>query len=1077
MTFQKTFDELNLLEESTVETKVIDLEASDREPNFTRVDNSGVDVTMVSAIKPGIVVKTRLTNHQTKKVLLDPLEMKLIDEIYDSNTSLKLSHKSTNNTLFNQEFNITLTNGGFGESRQSTKSESEHKNSKPQKKKTEENPLSKNSRDGDLEERHFSFVADDVMSKILNSLDSCIRTDGPTKEILRNQWLPSLKKIEKYRIKYGVCPIYFSVKRCKSDSYFVDFRKSKKMKPSSLDGDERNDNDDKDDDDYKMKSPIESSKDVQKKNPNKTTKRDPYKNVENTDGVWTMESEKPAYSGEEFFEDEKNKGSKFKSELVKPLKKSKKNGKGKNTRFSSVTDVVKSTGSVDKNHIRSMVPEINDWSKHVHNRDGETQNDQKIGSEAIYDANNQHRAESQNTGTSRASGANVGNLTQYSYPDPHYINSTNSKELEKFESLDRRSKFSVSGKPTQSAIESKLKRGLQSVVIHSPSNDKILPAEANRLDDDGDVNKRRDNAPSGVVFKKRKSGDGSAPVLDSRSVRGNGDGRPTKKMKLSAMEREIKHFVPVVPPIEYGFIETYWDFEKNRRGYFWVWSASDNGSRGIEPFMGWIVFDEPTGNKFQSDVSTMIPMYQELQLAKKAAIDRSNEEADRKYVVEKTESKVGFASDDILSGANYIPMMTGQTTNERGARSSLNLNEAELMARERESLYPPHLRDTRPRGYLSEYGFNSKPHWDQGRLLDSRSEAYRRCASYPNFNNPLRSNGWISGGMDRFENTASRSFNMKTSIQNDLMHRDQLRMEALSEMNSLKIDSLLERRTVKTPAGTFIFLNDNEKITPLDKTINAKTVESSVIQMQHLKNEFEHLGSVMGGSPNSILSRNEKGSGSGKDGIFTTKHTQSTSNYGLNISEPMLSPSEQYKHTNLFNLRSMYSRLVSELFKVAYEPIFQDHEKWYRRAIQKHLSSVLTDVQKNDRVFLKNLEFPTFSQNFKVVVTFLSKKTTVDAGMLLDLYKLKFYTAEEVFLELSSNQSNNNVHDGSGVDLQRIVDKSKEDTYSYENKLKRFEKGLNEALEHDKMLGLKEPSGKEDRSSQKKTLTSDDKKK
>lgn len=1011
MSLQKTFDGLDPLEEIPKEIKIIDV--AEKCANDVYGDERTV-ISMMSKVKPGLLVKTQLTKAQSKKVRLDVLERKLIDEIYDSNTSLRLSHRATINNLFGQEFNITLMNSGYGLGGQTSHKEKMEIHKKKSKTKNDDFT-------DDAAVENIPVLKEKIILDALDSLDATIKTDGPTKKIIKERWLPTLKQIEIYRLKYAVCPIFFALETSNCDSYSVKLKKVRKKTAASS------------------------------KNTNVGIADDGYANAENTNGIWSLDKNNvPAYG--DFFGDDAIKDPKFLENVADEIVKNKRPKAGKK----SATDVIESEGIVQTNYLQTMFPENADWSKKNNYKKRNYNYNVKTGAEAIYDARDDHLSMTTPDGAKT-----TGNMSDFSLPYPHYENSFSSKEIEKFRNVE----FSLmhgenKNEKTKTKLRNKLKQGVQPIGNYVPENTndkKIFYVE-----EDLDSNLDRDKASG----KKRKFSNISENVDDiSRStpkLTSSGETPPPNKLekrkyaknendiKLLAIEREIKHYVPVVPPMDEGFIETYWDDAKNQRRFFWSWNSTHKNSFGIEPYMLWLVFEEPTHDKFQSDVATLIPIYQEVQLAKKTSIDRAKRESEQTFIVEKIESKLRPKEDDALSGANYVPMMTGQTTNERSAYSSLNLNEAEIMAREREMLYAPHLRNTRPRGYLPEYGFNSKPHWDQGRLLDKTSEQYRNSCWQPQQFNPLRTNGGFRNGQQH-----NQSMYYKNAVQNNLMRFDQIANQHQSEMDSAKTNMLLERRTIKTPNGTFIFLDYNEKITSLDKMSHTASLESSISQMQSLKNEFEHMGSVMGGSPNTIISRNERKSGAGKDGIFTSKHAQTTSNYGLNISEPMFSPSEQYRNNTLHGLRNIYTSVVSEMFQIAYGNIFQEHENWYKRSIQSYLHSVLTSEQKFDGDFLSNLEFPTFMDNFKVVVTFYSKKTTVDAGTLLDFYKLKFYTAEEVFLELSNNQSNNS-NSAVNTNLQRMVDKNKEDGYSYENKLKRFTKGLEEALEHDKKIGMKE---------------------
>jgi hypothetical protein len=556
-----------------------------------------------------------------------------------------------------------------------------------------------------------------------------------------------------------------------------------------------------------------------------------------------------------------------------------------------------------------------------------------------------------------------------------------------------------------------------------------------------------------------------------------GKKRKRKGFNVSKIETVMTHNVPVVPPLELGKIEVYYSLSGPR--YVWVWKTKDEFEGKPEPFMMWVIFNHASiDGKINSPISSLIGDYHDYQAAKKDFESASSSKDVPLFIVERVEPKAQSNNNGALGQDNYIPFI-GSATGGGGMYNgpSLNLNDVDFMRSQRENMYGGlHMR---PRSYLPEDGVNARPGWDGGRLVDVRSDEYR--AMLPNVQMARHLNsqagfgtGYITG---RGNNRTQPSFYQLPPIggmggggggmmlpsaeigrRMSYYQYDQAaaaHMQQLHYQQAMMTASLLNRPSMYTPQGNFIFLQPGEKITRLDKPKTA-----SADDVNACKDKLERMGSLVGGSPSPMMLGNVSKKGNGPDGVFTSKTGKNESSYGLSVTPTSLSPNEKYRDCSLGSLKNIYSSIISDIFVYAYRNVIDSQDTWYSKMVEETFRSEIASMKRRAKRNgykgnLKVMDIPDFESMFEVNITFPASTGVVGSSKALDLYKLGFYTPEEVFIEFLSempgSMKNNEF-------LQLITDTNAKSDMTYSARLERFSAGLKQALEHDKKKDIKEPS-------------------
>jgi hypothetical protein len=277
--------------------------------------------------------------------------------------------------------------------------------------------------------------------------------------------------------------------------------------------------------------------------------------------------------------------------------------------------------------------------------------------------------------------------------------------------------------------------------------------------------------------------------------------------------------------------------------------------------------------------------------------------------------------------------------------------------------------------------------------------------------------------------------------------------QQLHYQQAMMTANLLNRPSMYTPQGNFIFLQPGEKVTRLDKP---KT--GSADDVNACKDKLERMGSLIGGSPSPMMLGNVSKKGNGPDGVFTSKTNKTESSYGLSVAPISLSPNEKFRDCSLGALKNIYSSVISEIFVYAYRNVIDSQDAWYSQMVEETFRTEIASMKRRAKRNgykgnLKIMDIPDFESMFEVNITFPATTGVVGSTKALDLYKLGFYTVEEVFIEFLSempgSMKNNEF-------LQLVTDTNSKSDMTYQARLERFALGLKAALEQKK--DIKEPA-------------------
>lgn len=940
----------------------------------------------------------------------------------------------------------------------------------------------------------------------LDDLVNSIKLDTMTREVIKKWWLSNLRLMEMYRIKFGVCPFYF-VQIEESVSTYSPVPKRRRTKRNNhfegAGGSTNDDDDDYDDDDVddynysdsesNQKVKQQGKNDRHEKNDISTHpmayKAEGFTNQHWTEGDTTSDNVHNTYSGTGDLQKEilKSKTILTKGQKNKEIQKlmvgygtegeipayGKQAAKLSNTlkrigeesvgyaTYEGAEDMLGIP--LPKSTSRHHIPYANQVYDEVNNvEEGMGAQVSKL---------------SQKCATGSDSMQSQGGEISYGLDPNVYINGYPSGKIQERKVAD--AMLSAKSDMLEWNDEKKM-RELQETQ-NKNSWDKSMPPPSISPGKMNNASNPYSKSGEGYPATEESDNNNKVPAERKRKrVVYESESTPSangRSYRVKKIETKITHNVPIVPPIETGTIEVYHDLDGIK--YFWTWKGKDEFSGKVEPFMMWVSFNPPSADgKLTSQVSSMIGDYEDYQTAKKE-FDFSAKAAENPfYVVEIMEPKASQPGNNLLVGENYVPMLgaTGQGASQFGG-PTLELDDHAIQSRNREALLRGGNIPMRPRGYLQEDGANNAPGWDYGRLVDRNSDVYR--SSMPHVAAARMLNGQLGMGPAAYQyGPSAGTYNHQRAAQlayqqtvGLLSHRATRRstydnyekQEHIINYNmhtqqANSTGNLLNRRTMFTPQGNFMFLQTNEKITKMDAPVagNAATVTA-------YKDKLEQMGSILGGAPNPMLLGQINSKGAGSDGIYTSKSSVNTrSSYGLSISSSSLSPNKEYAEKAARELKGVYSDIIKTMFQLAYQDVFKSQETWYKEIIEQTFKEEIEKIQrKNTRRASKGKSpkqqtlpnLPEFESLFTVEITFPVSGSSVGLPRALDLYKLGFFEAEDVMHQMEAE-----VHTGTvrcEDYLQMITDNNSKSSKTYANRLIRLQKGLEEALQYEKTVDLK----------------------
>jgi len=1066
MSIQASFIALNPTQSIPKQPKVIDItgKANSTIVNIDTVQFTSGDScrTMLihSRVKPGISVSLTLTERQVARRPLDPLQLKYVDEIYATISTLPNSHQKTITSMFGQPFNITLIKNTEKYSHLASSKLSKTKkvrtappgllnDTTKQSKKQSQNTVTVDDMNKVLRKKAANDSGDDdddpegesnrsesqdhpfirsppVVSNCkpnnnepmgMDDIINTIKMDHITEKLIIKYWLPFLKSTEVYRLKYGIAPLYFIQVEDTEESYIPVPKKKYTSKQSTVVADNAAD---------ALNHPLD---------------------VLNTDTLWNPGDTNASQLASHYFA--RAQPNPMNNEATGSFRESKGSATdyGKLSTYVTPTNSSKS-GEVTKTYgdksygFRTLetaadllgIPQPKSTDpKHIPDRNivyndqlGEcemstmvkTQSDARGGEQTIG------MADSFIPGTA-LNGYPVEKIQERKLKDNFY--SAQSATID-FEDNKRYSKLlhqyeRDAQNPT-----------LPPTTLRPGKNGAFLPQN-----EDSKVSKTKTSdsgtPPADQLFRKSTKRKRSDVSIKDSTTAPEPKSELLQNYKMKRIYTKTTHYVPVSPAIEQGTIEIYEDLDGIK--YLWTWRTNDKCANSIEPYMMWCNFNPPKLNGIlTSVVSTMIGDYQDY-LSAKHEYELSTRRAEiPNHAVEYIEPRSQQSNAGVLGGENYVAM-TGAGSMDMDpneARMSLDLDGFGQERRAREQMYHEHSHYTRPRGYLREDGPNGSPPWDHGRLTDGMSYQQEHSSGLghgaTNILPPLSS--MTTGASSTHQNHSS--YHLMDQAIAQYQHKAQLKKAEYTSWS-------LNRHTVYTPDGNYIFLRPNEKIVSIEQPapVNPVTVNER-------KTKLELQGAILGGSPN-MMSLGKSSSKGGVDGVFTSKTVPgSASEYGYNMSNQQLSPTKEENEKYLADLRAIYSNTVQDAFKLAYRDVFKSQEKWYKNIVANTFQHELNAQNQKNAYRIQNKkaprnvrlpQIPQFETLFTISV--IIGGTVVGVSRALDLYKIGFFDVQQVYLECLHETPSAIKH---ADYLQLISETSNRSDQTHEHKIERLKQGL-----------------------------------
>jgi hypothetical protein len=777
-----TFEGLDPTMGPSKEARVIEVEADGGGyAAFDEGGDAGKSVMLKSRLKRGITVSTTLSRCQTQRVPLLRSDVARVDEIYATVSSLGSSHDATLQRLFGSPFSVTLTKTdmpAFGSSLSVSGSGNGERT----------DPLdragrSSSSRGGGEKEGQ---VGSGIKGKTVSDIANSVKMDAMTRQVIEKYWLPALRRMETYRVKYGVSPLYF-VEVVESVGTYVVTGEEEREGDGANEHDEEGEEEEEEvaeaerqgeerggeggdrrgDGKRRISVPgarerrregggFEMARIVDERNdpavgdrwgyPTHLAGREGVEAAVRGDDADVLDRRSQGYGGRRWRETtrggERGKRGGLKIKRGEAAVLGPKDVGARAMGYRTHAGAAEALGlnlpdSTSERHIPNagkvvlrdgnLAGDLADWGGLHDDLDGNRDGDLEEQIRHMIPG-----------------GGGVGRVAGFSAPSlggTEYVNGTRLDVLERrrrveesykarFERMRARGK--AKGRKYRELVETyrkEMRRDFGEDVSYDPGFGPEDSGSDLGSDDGG---------------KRREGGRPESPPSRPRPRR-NAKGSTKAGVKVRPAQTKATHQVPVVPPVGLGQIETYEDLKGPR--YMWTWTTSDGFSGTVEPFMMWVLFSPPDPDgKLNSPVATMLNDYERYQMAERnyeAAMAASEIPL---YAVSEAESKLGREGGGLLGGEHFAPFVStlhqpgsaggaasgrfGPGGSERlpgaggsGRLATLELDEGVILSR---SLDPFGGLPMRHRQCLPEDGpANGRPAWDRGHLVDRTSEGYR----------------------------------------------------------------------------------------------------------------------------------------------------------------------------------------------------------------------------------------------------------------------------------------------------------------------------------------------------------------
>jgi len=451
----------------------------------------------------------------------------------------------------------------------------------------------------------------------------------------------------------------------------------------------------------------------------------------------------------------------------------------------------------------------------------------------------------------------------------------------------------------------------------------------------------------------------------------------------------VTHNVPTIPDMNHGQIYRYFDGSVVK--YLWTWNESSGTStfrnfndvmRNIEPFMLFIVFNNVDDAGLpQSPLTTLIPTYLEYRdLKERIKIQSKTGNVDT-FVIESTLSKPEKIDSDYLSGKQFMPVFqTGdhvKLPDIVGEKRSSNSNMSSLFLSTTDASQS--LRMTN--------GSKMNATGDQSGI-DANVQHTNRLAYYDKYMQKepfqmLSKKKSITSARPSAYELYLQQTDKQTVEQYSLINEKHVTMGNLTA-------AAIGRPVIYTPLGFCVELRPGESL----KKIESK-LEIDYERLERLEDRLTEEGGILTGYPiTNLVSTNNASSSKAAYSAYGTKNepqTVNSINVGYRLHQENKNPTQERRVSHKEQMLETYSKIVAEIFSLAYQNFINVEQTWYERLVKKTF-----DLTGN-----KYHSLPPPISLFDVNVTF-PPSSNASMNEILSLYNMNAVKPRDVALCLAA---------------------------------------------------------------------------
>lgn len=452
----------------------------------------------------------------------------------------------------------------------------------------------------------------------------------------------------------------------------------------------------------------------------------------------------------------------------------------------------------------------------------------------------------------------------------------------------------------------------------------------------------------------------------------------------------VTHNIPTIPDLDQGEIYRYFDGSSTK--YMWVWSdTAHQGSKtmndtikNLEPFMMFIVFNDIDNAGIpQSPLSTLIPLYNEYKDLKGKIATQSKKGNTDLFTISSALPKPEKIESEFFNGKQFTPVFQ---TGERVKLPNETTINAAAASSGFDSLFLS-LSDASQSLKISEtsgYGDGSRD------ILEAKLKEKKRKKK-------LLYEKYMLAEPYQMLSTPKHVLNSRPSAHDLYVKQHEAKLVSdYSKINEQHIvmselmTAAIGRQTVFTPCGFFTALMPGEKL----EKIEIKN-DIDYERLERLEDRLTEEGGILTGYPiTNLVTTNKSSASKASYSAYGTKNdnqTVNSVNVGYRVHQENKNPTQELRVSKKEQLLEKYSRIVAELFSLAYDNFFRFEDSWYK----KLLKNTFQMESKYDSL-------PPVASLFDVNVTF-PPSSSATVNEILSLYNMGAVGIQDVALTLASN--------------------------------------------------------------------------